>query len=191
MLGADTFNGTSTQLNQFKNSTGATFPLLLNGSLGSGNEDLYIPYGDRDNYCVINKAGVVRYHAYDHWPYGNRYHLDELRGCIDSLVSAPVAVGDQPAAAGFSLSAAPNPFRGDTQIELANPSALPLEAQVEAFDLPGRRVARLWDAPATPGVTRIAWSGAGDGGARLAPGVYLLRARVGGVRLSRRVLLIP
>lgn len=191
MIGPDLFNGTPTGLNQFKNTTGATFPLLLNGSIGSGNEDLYIPYGDRDNYCVINKAGIVRYHAYDHWPYGNRYHLDELRGCIDSLVSAPVAVGDGPAAAGFALSAAPNPFRGATHLELANPTALPLEAEVEAFDLSGRRVARLWHAPATPGVNRIAWNGAGDSGARLAPGVYLLRARVGGVRLSRRVLLIP
>ena len=191
VLGPDCFNGTATQLNQFKSSTGATYPLLLNGTLGSGNEDLFVPYGDRDNYAVINKAGIVRYHAFDHWPYGNRYHLNELRGCIDSLVSAPAGVGDEPGASGFGLSAAPNPFRGIITLELANPTRQPLDASLEVFDLTGRRVARLWNSPAPPGVTPIAWSGEREGGARLAPGVYLVRARIGGARLSRRVLLIP
>jgi len=191
VLGPDFFNGTSAQLNQFKNSTGATFPLLLNGGLGSGNEDLYIPYGDRDNYAVINKVGVVRYHAFDHWPYGNRYHLNELRGCIDSLVSAPAAVGDEPRASGFGLTATPNPFRGVTHLELANPTGQPLDAILEVFDLAGRQVARLWNSPAPPGVTRIDWSGARGDGVRLAPGVYVVRARIGGAQLSRRVLLIP
>jgi hypothetical protein len=191
VLGPDLFNGSAALLNQFKNSTGATFPLLLNGSLGSGNEDLYIPYGDRDNYAVINKAGIVRYHAFDHWPYGNRYHLNELRGCIDSLVSAPAAVGDQPEPSGFRLTAAPNPFRGLTRLELANPTGQPLDAILEVFDLAGRRVARLWNSPAPPGVTPIDWNGAREGGTRLAPGVYLVRARIVGAQLSRRVLLIP
>src|SRR5207249_11546484 len=107
VLGPDLFDGTAAQLTQFRNSTGATFPLLLNGSSGTGNENLFTVYGDRDNYAVINKQGIVRYNAWDHWPYGNRYHLDELTGTIDSLVASPLAVGPAGMAHGFALMAAP------------------------------------------------------------------------------------
>ena len=61
VLAPDLFDGTAAQLTQFKNETGATFPLLLNGAAGAGNENLFTVYGDRDNYAVISKQGIVRY----------------------------------------------------------------------------------------------------------------------------------
>jgi hypothetical protein len=164
-------------------------PLMLNGSLGTGNENLYTPYGDRDSYAVINKQGIVRYNAWLLWPYGNRYHVNELRGCIDSLVSATTDVPESPVPSAYRLDAAPNPFRGSTSIELSNPHAT-VDASLVVRDISGRQVARLWSGPAPTGVTRVTWDGHSESGAPLPPGIYLLDSNVGGIRLSRRVAVL-
>ena len=188
MLGPDLYNGTSAQLAEFGSHTGATYPLLLLGGLGSGNENLFIPYGSYDNYAVINKQGILRYLAYDHWPHGNRYHLNEIRGCIDSLVSSTVGVGDGPTALDLTLEAAPNPFRGGTTFTLINPSDRDQDARLEVHDLSGRRIVTLWAAPVSRGMTRISWDGRTEQGLEAAPGLYLVHARVGKLELTRRVV---
>lgn len=139
---------------------------------------------------MINKQGVVRYQAFDHWPYGNRYHLNELRGCIDSLLTVTVGVDEGAPPRTFRLAASPNPSRGPVAIELANPSEQARETHVDVFDLSGRAVARVWSGPAAPGITRLSWTGLDADGAPTAPGVYLVRARVGDAVLTRRVLRI-
>ncbi len=188
VLGPDLFNGTAAQLTQFKNQTGATYPLLLNGAAGLGDEDLFNVYGDRDSYAVINKQGVVRYNAFDRWPYGARYHLAELRGCIDTLLTVTTGVDDDPSPRAFGLDASPNPSRGRVDLALANPAPGALDARVDVFDLAGREVAQVFQGPVPRGVTRVSWDGQGTGGAAVAPGVYLVRARIGGRELTRRVL---
>ena len=189
VLGPDIFNGTASQLDGFRVQTGATYPLLLNGGTGAGDEDLDSPttYGQVDNYVVINKQGVIRYHAYDYWPHGNRYHLDELRGTIDSLVSN-VAGADDLIPRAYMLNAAPNPFRGSTTLELTNPGPSEVPARVTAYDAAGRRVATLWDGLAPRGRTEVSWDGRSESGAAMGAGVYIVRAEIGGVRLSRRIV---
>jgi hypothetical protein len=191
VLGPDLFNGTVAQVTQFKNQTGATYPLLLNGGSGAGNENMFIAYGDRDNYAVISKQGVVRYSAFDRWPYGARYHLDELRGCIDSLLTVTTDVDDANAPRAFDLVARPNPARGAIALELANPTERALAARVEVYDLAGRSLALLFDGLVPRGRTPMTWTGRVPGGALAAPGVYLVRARIGGIELTRRVLRLP
>lgn len=186
VLGPDVWNGNPAQLTQFKVQTGATYPLLLQGGSGAGNENLLIPYGEQDNYVVLNKQGIIRYHAVDLWPHGNRYHPNDLHACIDSLMTNVAEVG--PAPATLALAAMPNPFRGATTLELANPGASAMHARVEVLDVVGRRVARLWDAPVAPGRTRIEWNGRSEAGFSMAPGVYLVSAEVGGAQLTRRLV---
>jgi hypothetical protein len=188
-LGADLFNGNSAQLNSFKSTTGVTMPLMLNAALGAGNENLFTPYGDRDSYAVINKQGIVRYSAYLLWPYGNRYHLDELRGCIDSLVSATNDVGQAPMLLAYRLEVSPNPILGSTAIELSNPRTA-AEASLIVRDISGRRIARVWSGAAAHGVTRVTWDGRSESGAPVPPGIYLIDSSVGGVHLSRRVAVL-
>jgi hypothetical protein len=36
----------------------------------------------------------------------------------------------------------------------------------------------------------VAWSGAGDDGRRLPPAVYLARVRLGGLEITRRIVLL-
>src|SRR5262245_52058817 len=165
---------------------------MLQGASGAGAENLLVTYGDRDNYCVINKQGIVRYHAYDLWPYGNRYHLDQLRGCIDSLVTAPASVEPGRPSGGLALGVTPNPARGSVTIALSHELARSVDAHVEVLDLAGRRVADGWRGLAAPGEAAIPWaSGAGAGEGRLAPGVYVVRAEIDGRAITRRVVLIP
>jgi peroxiredoxin len=186
VLGPDVWNGTPPQLAQFKIQTGATYPLLQQAGMGAGNENLLTPYGEQDNYVIVNRQGVIRYHAVDLWPHGNRYHPNDLRACIDSLVPQTAGVGDAPA--GLALGAAPNPFAWSTTIELSHPGPASTHARVAVHDVTGRRVARLWDAPLAPGRTRIEWDGRADGGASMAAGVYLVSAEVGSARITRRVV---
>jgi hypothetical protein len=187
VLGADLYNGTPANLGSFRTQTGATFPLLLLGATATGG-NLSTLYGTFDNYVVINKQGIVRYHAAQIWPHGNRYHLDEIRGCVDSLVTATVDVPPTPGSAAARLTAAPNPSSGPMRIELATGGADTGEARVDVVDLAGRIVATLAPSARTPGRAEFLWDGRTRSGAPARAGVYLLRAEAGGVRLTRRVV---
>lgn len=187
VVGVDTWNGTQAQLRNFKNSTGATYPLLLNGSLATGG-NVETLYGTYDNYIVVNKQGIVRYHAADIWPHGNRYHLNEIRATVDSLVTQTVGV-EPPAGPGrFSLSAAPNPFRATASIVFSHAGDATVPATVTVHDIAGRRVATLHDGLLPPGTRRATWDGKDTRGERVPPGVYVVRAAWPGGTLTRRIV---
>lgn len=188
VIGVDQWNGTQSQLRSFGASTGATYPLLLLGNTATGG-DIDVLYGPNDSHFVISKQGIVRLNTLK-WPHGQRYRLNEIRAAIDSLVT-PVTAVDEPLAPIASLRANPNPFRGSTTIELANPGRAGAPARVTVHDVAGRLVAELWDGPAASGITRIDWDGRSTGGSPMAAGVYVVRARVGTTSLSRRIVRIP
>ena len=188
VLGVDLWNGTSGQVTSFRDQTGVTFPLLLNGSLATGG-NLATLYGPYDNYVVINKSGIVRYHAANVWPHGNRYHLDEIQGAIDSLVTSTVGVGDPPVVSPVTrLSVTPNPFRENARVELS--LAAPVEhARVTLHDVTGRLVATLHQGPLAAGAARFEWNAAAH--EPLAAGIYFLAAELDGRRLQSRLVRLP
>ena len=83
----------------------------------------------------------------------------------------------------------PNPARDKTTIryELRAPG----EATLAVYDLSGRRVKTLTSGPAAAGVHDISWELTDEGGARVAPGVYLYRLTGGGETLCRRLVAAP
>jgi hypothetical protein len=186
--GFDMYNGTSAQVGSFQAQTSATYPLTLNGTSATGG-NMSTLYGPFDNYVIVDKLGIVRYHAADRWPHGNRYHLNEIRGVVDSLLAAQTGVDEAPPApiAALSLSATPNPFSSATRIELGNSGAATLFAQVDVVDALGRRVATLYQGMARPGVTTLSWGGETAAGQRAPSGLYFLRAEVGGRSLVQRI----
>ena len=187
VLGADLWNGTAGQLSIFQQQTGVAFPLLLNGALASGG-NISTLYGPYDNFLVLNKRGIVRYHAALKWTHGNRYHLDEIRACVDSLVSMTASV-EGAGLHEFAISASPNPVRGLLHVSLRL-AADQRRVRVGVFDLNGRRIASLWDAPAGAGLHLIDWDTHDPSGARVAPGVYMVAAEAGTVHLTRRVVVV-
>jgi len=103
--------------------------------------------------------------------------------------------------AGFDLGASPTAseepvgaVEGSVSLAVvsANPArtsrvrltlATAAEARVAVYDALGREVARLHDGPLAGGTTDLSWADAGA-----APGVYVVRADIGGVVRSARVL---
>jgi hypothetical protein len=86
--------------------------------------------------------------------------------------------GEQPAGR-FQLEGNyPNPFREATTIRFTLPA--PEHVTLEVFDLLGRRVATLVDAPMTPGRHEVTLEGTG-----LADGLYVYSLSSGGTRAAR------
>jgi len=181
VLGVDLWNGTAAQLGNFRVVTGATFPLLLSGASATGG-DVELLYGTYDNYVVLNKQRVVRYHAALAWPHGDRYHPDEIRASVDSLVAANVGVPTE-SASGVSLAASPNPLRERARITLTLADAVP-DADVTVLDITGRVRATLHRGPLAAGRHELAWD------TRAAPGIYLVRARLGARSHELRVAVV-
>jgi len=95
VVGADLFNCTPSSLGSFKQSTGASYPLLLLSSVNTGG-NIQTLYGERDHVVVINKQGIVRYQANDHWSYGGTWLMNDVRGCVDSLLSSALPARPSP-----------------------------------------------------------------------------------------------
>ena len=186
VIAADHYNGTAPQLRSFQTSTGATYPLLLNASIAAGG-NMGTLYGPNDVHIVINKQGIVRLNTIK-YAHGSRYRLNEIRACIDSLVTMTAGVDDAPLTRGLALGASPNPFRDDAEIALSNPGTSGSRAVVTVHDLQGREIATLLDGTAASGTTRLRWDGRDRGGAAMPAGLYLVRAKVGGAVLSRRLV---
>ncbi len=188
VIGADHYNGTAAQLRTFQSSTGATYPLLLRASdPTSGLGNMGTLYGPNDVHVVINKKGIVRLNTLK-YAHGSRYRLNEIRACIDSLITITAAVDDAPLARGLALGASPNPFRDDAEIALSNPGTSGARAVVTVHDLEGRQIATLLDGTAAAGTTRLRWDGRASSGSAMPAGIYLVRARIGAAVLSRRLV---
>ena len=186
MLGVDLWNGTAAQLTSFQQQTGATFPLALQGAAAAGG-NMELLYGTYDNYIVLNKQGTVRYHAALRWPHGNRYHPDEIRGCVDSLVTAVLDVPGGAAVPSLALSAGPNPARGSVRLTLTTPRA-ESSARVSVFDVAGREISLLWNGALAAGTHDMTWDAGCLRGASAPAGLYLVRARLGAEVRVRRVI---
>lgn len=82
----------------------------------------------------------------------------------------------------------PNPFNPVTTVlfDVAKDS----QVQVEVYDVAGRRIRRLVDAPLTRGTHQVTWRGVDDSDRGVAAGVYFLRLAADETVAVRRVTLI-
>jgi hypothetical protein len=101
--------------------------------------------------------------------------------------SPTAAVAATPAAVRL-LGVAPNPFNPRTSIRFELPDARPVRLQV--FDLRGRLVRTLVDAPLPPGRQEVAWDGRNQAGRLVGAGTYLYRLEAGSFTGSGRMLLV-
>jgi hypothetical protein len=79
----------------------------------------------------------------------------------------------------------PNPARSSARWSYVLTVAGPVE--LVAFDVAGRRVRRIAGGLRAAGQGEIAWDLRDDAGARVAPGMYLVRAALGGQTTVRRL----
>ena len=102
-----------------------------------------------------------------------------MLAALGFVADTNAAVGVPPPAPppALRLAASPNPSAGAMSFVLELPAAG--EAELEVFDLAGRRTAVAQQGWLPAGRHALAWSGRGADGAPVAPGVYLARVRAG------------
>jgi len=104
----------------------------------------------------------------------------------------PSTVGVEPIASAIALSAGPNPFRpGAAQVVRFSGDG---QVALDAYDLRGRRVARLY-AGEVHGAASVSWRGTNEDGTTLPAGMYWLRLTGSTPSAARsgalRVVLLP
>ena len=82
----------------------------------------------------------------------------------------------------------PNPFAGQTVIEVALPEAASVTLAV--YDVMGRRVATVMDRKMSAGAHQISWNGRSDSGQRLASGTYFYRIEAGSYVATRKLTIV-
>jgi hypothetical protein len=110
-------------------------------------------------------------------------HFAPCEGTVD--VAAPAT-----SAAGGPLTVSqnqPNPMRAQTEIryELAKPG----HVQIDVYSILGRRVRSLESGHLDAGVHSVIWDGRDGSGMDVPNGIYVYRAVVGDVQLSRKLVL--
>jgi hypothetical protein len=80
----------------------------------------------------------------------------------------------------------PNPAREGAQFHLELPG--PMRVHVQVFDVGGRQVHTLLDEPRGAGTNNLTFDLRDQNGARLAQGIYLVRARLGEAVIMRRLV---
>ena len=81
----------------------------------------------------------------------------------------------------------PNPFNPSTVIGFGVPGPGRAEVRLRIFDVTGRLLSTLVSRPYDPGYHEVRWDGRSDRGAELSSGIYLLRAEIGPVAMSRKL----
>ncbi len=103
---------------------------------------------------------------------------------ISAGVSAPVAAAPAQSVLGQNF---PNPFNPATVIEYALADAGQVELRV--YDLNGRMVRELVNAPQAASRYQVEWDGRDDLGRELASGIYFYQLNAPGIRETRRMVL--
>ncbi len=114
----------------------------------------------------------------------------DARGDSGASASGPVDVR-APAVPHPALALAPprpQPARGAVTLTWSLPA--PARVRLEIADVSGRRVRVLVDGPRDAGDGEAGWDGRDERGARVRPGVYLVRFEADGARRERRIVWI-
>jgi subtilisin family serine protease len=107
-------------------------------------------------------------------------------GVYSSVVDEPKGT----ARLDFTLSQnQPNPFSAFTEFQFTLPQTA--HAQLEVFDLQGRRVATVADREFSAGRQSLTWDRTDAKGQRVGAGVYVYRLTAGDRKLMRKLLVLP
>ena len=126
-----------------------------------------------------------RDYATNSWDvYATRFTREGEVGSTTTVVVPPVVSGR------LAMSAPrPNPASAFSSFDLTLPAAA--HARVEVLDLQGRLVAVVHDGELAAGTRLLYWDGRDRDGARVPPGVYLVRARTANATVARRIVWMP
>jgi YVTN family beta-propeller protein len=101
-------------------------------------------------------------------------------------VVAPETLGD---VSGALEAIFPNPFDEKTSLRFSTEKS-PSQVTIEIFNVEGRRVRRLLDAPMARGIHIVGWDARNDSGRRVAPGTYYANLFVDRARRAGKTMTV-
>lgn len=205
-MGVEIWDARANQVDaRFRQNTGTTYPLLLQGSSTASQ---YIM--GRDRYIVIDHRGIVRYRTPATGRLGTSFDdmairsaittsLDELKMALqaDAQAAADMESGGDMTAVlaetavpgSFALIGNyPNPFNANTEIRLQLAKAGPVALNI--YDVQGRLVRGLWSGLLAAGAHQLSWDGRDEAGRAAATGIFLYRLQSVGQSETRKMLLL-
>lgn len=112
---------------------------------------------------------------------------DDKLVVLRNLTASPTSIPSGGVANAFALALPrPNPGRTPT---IAFHLSRPVHVRLSVYDLAGRLVSRLVDAPRPAGEHSILWLGTGENGERASSGVYTVRLEAEAFRDQRKIVL--
>lgn len=121
--------------------------------------------------------------VYPYSPYGEGPAIEILVSDANT-----VAVEEEPAPAGLSLAASPNPMKHSARIAYTLPKTA--DVRVSIYDISGHRIARLRDGRSPAGPGEVTWGGRSDEGTLVPAGIYLVELMAGVERRVRRLAVL-
>jgi subtilisin family serine protease len=146
----------------------------------------------RGQFPTANAVAVLKHMPQTadpvNYDFGPGKRLNAYQALLTNIDVPPLVVAT---GASFALAPmAPNPMRagGTVELSLARAGAV----RVGVFDTRGRLVRTVFDGALEAGPQRLSWDGTQDGGVRVAPGLYFVRAEFeGAARATRVTVLAP
>lgn len=162
-MGIDVWNGSASGVQNFKNSTGINYDLLLMGGTTAAK------YGTQYQYSqVIDQNGVIQLNVRSN-------QIDKITAKIDELLTA-TALDKKPGGVSRSFALRknyPNPFNPSTRIPFSNDRQQHIKLAI--YDITGREVAVLADALFGAGEFEFSWNGRSLNGSTAVSGIYFVR----------------
>jgi hypothetical protein len=126
------------------------------------------------------------------WP--GTWYWYELRaampdGSEESVGSGPLAVETQGRLVTKLRGVSPNPFRATATVTHETATTA-VRTRIAVYDVSGKVVRVLTDAPARPGRHEVTWDGTNEDGHRVASGVYFFALESGEVQDRQSVVLL-
>ncbi|MFO7915946.1 MAG: M14 family zinc carboxypeptidase [Candidatus Krumholzibacteriales bacterium] len=143
----------------------------------------------RDTFHVVEPSETGDY-AYQVKAFDSEGHLSRGSNIVFHSVSDITGDTPEPDYITELRQNYPNPFNPVTTIEFTVGGTIPAPVTLEVFDVSGRRVASILDRSMTPGRHSVRWDGTGDGGLKLASGIYFMRLSVSGQAVSKKMVLL-
>ena len=179
-LGIDTWNQNASSNNSFKNITGITYPLLLNGQ--NVLVDYYGGSGFYDRSVVIGSDGLLKYKGTG-WVNSDYQQVKEVIGSELSKLETSSEFSDNLPTQVRLNQNYPNPFNPSTTISYQLTS--PAKVKLEIFNALGQSVAVLVNEFQFSGEQIVAWDAS-----NIPSGIYLYQLTTENFVQTKRMTLI-
>jgi len=175
-IGIDVWDGSSSNVQDFKLRTNINYDLLLKG--GSTAD----AYGATYQYSmVIDQEGIIRW-------YGRSNQTSSINNTISALLMA-TSIEEPAVAYSFELKENyPNPFNPTTRIPFTVDKVRSVKLAV--YDARGAQVRTIINAKFGAGSYEASWDGRNDSGRLVSSGIYFLRLQSDNLVKTNRIVLL-